>query len=111
MLSSYLQENDVKVKDGTDANSIMGYMMSIILESVLNHKPDEELGYPKYDCRNKDINNIRNGYSQKTMYTSYGDIQIAVSRDRNGEFEPQIARDYEEKSVNKIFYDNDGRKT
>ena len=45
MMGNYLKENNVKVKDGTDVNSIMRDMMSIILEGAL----DEELGYSKYD--------------------------------------------------------------
>lgn len=32
MMGNYLKENNVKVKDGTDVNSIMRDMMSIILE-------------------------------------------------------------------------------
>ena len=31
MMGNYLKENNVKVKDGTDVNSIMRDMMSIIL--------------------------------------------------------------------------------
>ena len=34
MMGNYLKENNVKVKDGTDVNSIMRDMMSIILEGV-----------------------------------------------------------------------------
>lgn len=80
MMSSYLKENDVKVKDGTDVNSIMRDMMSIILEGALEQELDEELGYSKYDYRNKDTNNSRNGHSQKTMHTSYGDMEIDIPR-------------------------------
>lgn len=42
----------------------------------------------KYDYRNKDTNNSRNGHSEKTMHTNYGDMQMAVPREHNGEFEP-----------------------
>ena len=49
MMGNYLKENNVKVKDGTDVNSIMRDMMSIILEGALDQEMDEELGYPKYD--------------------------------------------------------------
>ena len=34
MMGNYLKENNVKVKDGTDVNSIMRDMMSIILEGA-----------------------------------------------------------------------------
>ena len=82
MMTSFLKENDIKVKDGTDVNSIMRDMMSIILEGTLDAEMDEELGYSKYDYKNKDTDNSRNGYSSKTMHTSYGDMEIDIPRDR-----------------------------
>lgn len=65
MMGNYLKENNVKVKDGTDVNSIMRDMMSIILEGALDQEMDEELGYSRYDYRNKETDNSRNGHSQK----------------------------------------------
>ena len=94
-MQSYLKENDVKIKDGTDVNSIMRDMMSVILEGALDEELEQELGYSKYDYRNKETNNSRNGHSQKTMHTSYGDMQIDVPRDRKGEFDPQIIKKYQ----------------
>ncbi len=95
MMGNFMKENDIKVKDGTDVNSIMREMMSIILEGTLDAEMDEELGYSRYDYKNKDTKNSRNGYSSKTMHTSYGDMDINVPRDRNGEFEPQVIRKYQ----------------
>lgn len=95
MMGNYLKENNVTVKDGTAVNSIMRDMMSIILEGALDQELDEELGYSKYDYRNKETSNSRNGHSQKTMHTSYGDMDIDIPRDRNGEFEPQIVKKYQ----------------
>ena len=95
MMGNYMKENNVKVKDGTDVNSIMRDMMSIILEGALDQEMDEELGYSKYDYRNKETDNSRNGHSQKTMHTSYGDMEIDIPRDRKGEFEPQIVKKYQ----------------
>lgn len=95
MMGNYLKENNVTVKDGTDVNSIMRDMMSIILEGALDQEMDEELGYSKYDYRNKDTDNSRNGHSQKTMHTSYGDMEIGIPRDRKGEFEPQTVKKYQ----------------
>ena len=45
MMSNYLKENNVKVKDGTDVNSIMRDMMSVILEGALDQEMDQVLGY------------------------------------------------------------------
>ena len=95
MMGNYLKENNVTVKDGSDVNSIMRDMMSIILEGALDQELDEELGYSKYDYHNKDTDNSRNGHSQKTLHTSYGDMEIDVPRDRKGEFEPQIVKKYQ----------------
>ena len=65
MMRDYLKNNDISIKDGTDVNSIMRDMMSVILEGVLDEELDEELGYSKYDYRNKETDNSRNGHSTK----------------------------------------------
>ena len=36
--------------------------------------------------------NRKNGYSQKTMRTEYGEFELNTPRDRNGSFEPQIVK-------------------
>ena len=95
MMHSYLKDNDIRIKNGTDVNAVMRDMMSVILEDVLEEELDEELGYSKYDYRNKDTDNSRNGHSKKTMHTSYGDMDVAIPRDRNGEYEPQLIKKYQ----------------
>ena len=47
MMRDYLKNNDISIKDGTDVNSIMCDMMSVILEAALDEELDEELGYSK----------------------------------------------------------------
>lgn len=86
-MRDYLKNNDISIKNGTDVNSVMRDMMSVLLEGVLDEELDEELGYSRYDYRNKDTDNSRNGHSKKTMHTSYGDMDLAIPRDRNGEYE------------------------
>ena len=69
--------------------TLAGFLERIrILEAEL----DDELGYGRYDYRNKDTDNSRNGHSSKTLRTSYGDVEVAVPRDRKGEFEPQLLK-------------------
>ena len=58
MMRDYLKNNDISIKDGTDVNSIMRDMMSVILEGALDEELDEELGYSKYDYRNKETDKI-----------------------------------------------------
>jgi transposase-like protein len=93
MITGYLKENPVR--DGNDVNAMMREMMSVVLEGALDGELDDELGYSKYDYRNKDTNNSRNGYSKKTMHTSYGDMDLDIPRDRNSEYEPQVIKKYQ----------------
>ena len=95
MMRDYLKNHDISIKDGTDVNSIMRDMMSVLLEGALDEELDEELGYSKYDYQNKETDNSRNGHSSKTMHTSYGDMDVAIPRDRNGEYEPQLIKKYQ----------------
>lgn len=95
MMKDFMKNNDVTIKDGSDVNSIMRDMMSIILEGALDEELDEELGYSKYDYKNKETTNSRNGHSKKTMHTSYGDMEIEIPRDREGEYEPKLIPKYQ----------------
>lgn len=94
-MRDYLKKNDISIKSGTDANAVMRDMMSVLLEGTLDGELNEELGYSQYDYRNKDTENSCNGHSQKTMHTSYGDMDIAIPCDRNGEYESQLIKKYQ----------------
>ena len=95
MMQGYLKENDISIKSGNDVNSIMWDMMSVLLEGALDEELNEELGYSKYDYRNKETDNSQNGHSRKTMRTNYGDMDIAIPRDRKGVYEPQLIPEYQ----------------
>ena len=62
------------------------------MEEGLEAELDEELGYSKYDYKNKDTDNSRNGHSSKRLRTSFGEVDVSVPRDRKGEFEPQVLK-------------------
>ena len=55
-------------------------MVGEVLENGLEAELDDELGYSRYDYRNKETENSRNGHSRKTMKTSAGDLEIADPR-------------------------------
>jgi len=80
------------INDVAGVQELFKEMVSTVLENGLEGELDEELGYSKYDYRNKETDNSRNGYSEKTLKTSLGDMNIAVPRDRKGEFEPQLVK-------------------
>ena len=85
-----MQELDIH--DMSDINALFKEFVGDVLENGLEAELDDELGYSKYDYRNKDTDNSRNGHSSKTMKTSFGEVDIDVPRDRKGEFEPQLVK-------------------
>ena len=86
---------DLNVKDMDDIQDLFKIFVQTALEGGLEAELDEELGYSKYDYRNKETDNSRNGHSTKTMKTSFGDMDIDIPRDRNGEFEPQLIKKHQ----------------
>jgi len=87
--------SQLDIKNFSDINSLFKEMVSDILENGLEAELEDELGYSKYDYRNKETDNSRNGYSQKHLKTSFGDVDINVPRDRKGEFEPQLVKKHQ----------------
>lgn len=60
------------------------------IEQMLEAELDEHLGYDKNSTLGNNTGNSRNGYGKKTIVSDYGECEIAVPRDRNGEFEPKV---------------------
>lgn len=60
------------------------------IEQMLEVEMDEHLGYEKNSVLGNNSGNSRNGYGKKTISSDYGDCEISVPRDRNGEFEPKV---------------------
>ncbi len=83
---------DAGINDVAGVQELFKEMVGTVLENGLEGELDEELGYSRYDYRNKDTDNSRNGYSEKTLKTSLGDLELAVPRDRKGEFAPQLVK-------------------
>ena len=75
-----------------DIQALFKETIAEFMEDGLDAELTEELGYSKYDYRNKETENSRNGHSSKTLRTSYGNIDVSVPRDRKGEFEPQLLK-------------------
>ncbi len=65
---------DAGINDVAGVQELFKEMVGTVLQNALEAELDEELGYSKYDYRNKQTDNSRNGYSEKTMKTSFGDM-------------------------------------
>ena len=82
-------------KDAQDVQNMLKDLLGETLQDMLESEMDEHLGYSKYDYRNKETEDSRNGYSAKTVTSSMGPIELDIPRDRNGEFEPQIVKKHQ----------------
>lgn len=80
------------VTNMADIQELFKESIAEFMENGLESELDEELGYSKYDYKNKEMGNSRNGHSSKTLRTSFGEVPVSVPRDRNGEFKPQVLK-------------------
>ena len=86
------------IDDVLGKNGLVLRLVKDVLENILEAEMDEHLGRDKYQ-RQSNIEpgerNYRNGYSQKNLRSSFGDVDLDIPRDRKSEFEPQIVKKYE----------------
>ena len=85
-----LQESNISSME--DIQELFKETIAEFIENGLDAELDEELGYSRYDYKNKDTDNSRNGHSSKTLKTSFGEVDIDIPRDRKGEFDPMILK-------------------
>lgn len=92
-LRAMMEEFGVKTMD--DVHAFVKMLTAETIQTALDAELEGELGYSKYDYKNKKTDNSRNGYSQKTVQGSFGEVEIDVPRDRNGEFEPELVKKHQ----------------
>jgi len=78
-----------------DVQVMLRDLLGDMLQEMLEAEMDEHLGYSKYDYKNKETDDTRNGYSPKTVVSSVGEIDLDIPRDRKAEFEPQIVQKHQ----------------
>ena len=84
ILNAYQPES---VDDMQDAlKEVFGSLFEKMLQGELNNY----LGYDAHSKEPKEHDNRRNGYGNKTLKTSFGEVAIDVPRDREASFEPEL---------------------
>src|SRR5499427_11071393 len=73
-------------------DGLLSQVTKAVLERALAEEMTGHLGYEKHDPAGRGSGNNRNGTTPKTVLTDIGAVDLAVPRDRNGSFEPQIVR-------------------
>ena len=75
-----------------DIQNLLRETIAEFMENGLETEMDESLGYGKYDYKNKDTDNSRNGHSKKNLRSSFGEVEVSIPRDRKGEFDTQLIK-------------------
>lgn len=73
-----------------DITAELKRLFGATLEQMLESEMDEHLGYMKHSPEGDKSGNSRNGYGKKTISSEWGESEISVPRDRNGDFEPKV---------------------
>ena len=95
-LKQFIKESNLKTAE--DVQSMLRDLFSETLQEMLEAELIHSLGYQKNDVKNKQTSNRRNGHTKKTVRSEYGETELLVPRDREGEFEPIIVKKHQ-KSV------------
>ncbi len=77
-------------KSVADMQDALKDIFGPMFEAMLQGEMDSHLGYQNNERGEKQSTNRRNGYTQKTLKTTTGDVPIQVPRDRDGSFEPVV---------------------
>ena len=86
--------NNYDIKSAEDVQDVLKQIFGPIFESMLKGEMENHLGHKRHE-RSEDGDNVRNGYSSKTLKTSLGEVPIRVPRDRQSTFEPQIIKKHQ----------------
>jgi len=79
-----------------EVNEAFKDAFSEVFEKIFQGELESELGYSKYDYKNKKTKNSRNGYSKKRLKSDIaGEFEVSIPRDRNGEYEPQMVEKHQ----------------
>ncbi len=92
-LRQIIRENDVQTVG--DVYKLLRDSFKDMMQEMLEAEMDVSMGYPKNEKGELLVDNKRNGYSPKTVKSQYGEMELDIPRDRNGEFEPKIVSKYQ----------------
>ena len=79
----------------SDISAMLKDLFSETMQEMLETEMDTTLGYGKNENSAKQTDNRRNGHSKKTVVSEYGDTELLIPRDREGEHEPLIVRKHQ----------------
>jgi len=90
LLANYERPDDLLGKNG-----ILEQLTKRVVERALEAEMTHHLGHEKHGRVGNTVGNTRNGTSKKTLKGKTGAVSIAVPRDRDGSFEPQLVEKHQ----------------
>ncbi len=79
-----------KPADLIGENGLLKQLTKAVVEAALNAEMAVHLGHARHGVVGNASGNVRNGHSSKTISGEFGEVEIAVPRDREARFVPQL---------------------
>lgn len=89
-VKQFIKDNDIQSVE--DIQNVLKDMFAEALEGMLEAEMDTHLGYQKHEDAKKETTNRRNGHSTKNVRSDYGQIDLEIPRDRDGDFDPVVVK-------------------
>lgn len=93
LLREFIRENNLT--NAQELQQALKDLFASTLQEMLETELDDHLGYSKYDYKNKTTKNSRNGSTSKRVLSDFGEVDVAIPRDREGDFEPKAIKKYQ----------------
>jgi len=87
LIQEFIKSNELKTAG--DIQEAIKDLFKDTIQEMLNAELTEHLDYEKNEYMDNN-ENYRNGYSQKTVHSTEGDLTLNVLSDRKGTFDPII---------------------
>ncbi len=89
-LLDHVIANYQKPADLIGENGMLKQLTKAVIEAALKAEMNQHLGHVHYGAVANAGGNVRNGQSAKTITGDFGEIEIAIPRDRDASFTPQL---------------------
>lgn len=83
------------MEDVVGKNGLMQKLFKQVMQQLLEAEMENHLGREKHERSASNNTNYRNGYSSKTISSSFGEVGLDIPRDRESQFEPKVVKKYE----------------
>ena len=89
-LLDHVIANYKKPADLIGENGMLKQLTKAVIEAALQAEMNEHLGHARHGAVANASGNVRNGQSAKTITGDFGEIEIAIPRDREASFTPKL---------------------